>query len=141
MHASPPLETHHEEVPYRADDRRRTPTARCAIARMDRRHPADNGEPLAYAVLRMGEGVEVAWNGHSFRSLPHERRQRRLIVVSMADNQRLAPQLIEVGVPFKIDSHARLEIILRFNGQFVTPVCRSLFAITVVSHWRGGHGA
>jgi hypothetical protein len=36
------------------------------------RHPVDIGERLVYAVLRMGTGIEVAWNGHSFRSLPRD---------------------------------------------------------------------
>jgi hypothetical protein len=37
------------------------------------RHPSDNGG-FGYAVLQMGTGVEVAWNGHSFRSLPRNWR-------------------------------------------------------------------
>ena len=36
-------------------------------------HPSDF-EGLAYAVLRMRPGIEVAWNGHNFRSLPHDWR-------------------------------------------------------------------
>jgi hypothetical protein len=40
------------------------------------RHPVDIGEESVYAVLRMGTGIEVAWNGHSFRSLPHDWRDQ-----------------------------------------------------------------
>jgi hypothetical protein len=41
------------------------------------RHPSDplDRDGLAYAVLRMRPGIEVAWNGHNFRSLPHDWRE------------------------------------------------------------------
>jgi hypothetical protein len=35
------------------------------------RHPLDRGG-VEYGVLRFRTGTEVAWNGHSFRSLPRD---------------------------------------------------------------------
>jgi hypothetical protein len=45
------------------------------------RHPSDDGG-LGYAVIETDAGIEIAWNGHNFRSLP--RNWRDLVEFSTA---------------------------------------------------------
>jgi hypothetical protein len=38
------------------------------------RHPSDK-EGSGYTIVRLGTGMELAWNGHNFRSLPKNWRE------------------------------------------------------------------
>jgi hypothetical protein len=38
------------------------------------RHPSDNDGP-GYTVVKLGTGLELAWNGNNFRSLPQNWRE------------------------------------------------------------------
>jgi hypothetical protein len=38
------------------------------------RHPSDKDGP-GYTIVKLGTGMELAWNGHNFRSLPQNWRE------------------------------------------------------------------